>query len=261
MKRLLLPICGPPKPQSTGWQPTPQKRLIAHPTPADTFYQEDQERKALPDHDAWATDFMNPLRIAATLILALSLAGCRATGDQKAESADGSPSVELGKGAGDLAQLEPGEFAKPPDSAQADAQSAASRPTPASKLHPRAAPLKPVQFDYRVLGPPGSDGKLYRATWEGPVELANSKFTWIRLGIAFEVTSQEVADKFKPIADDYRALTDCLKDVIRMRRSPQLQGPEAMEDVKESLVEAVDRFFGATVVRDAYFTQYDLGYR
>ncbi|MCX7016946.1 MAG: flagellar basal body-associated FliL family protein [Candidatus Sumerlaeota bacterium] len=203
---------------------------------------------------------MDSMRIAAALILALSLAGCHASPNQETRSADGPSAVELGKGAGDLAQLEPGEFARPPGSAQDEAQSAASQPKP-DKPQSRAEAPKPIRFDYRVLAPPESGGAVYRATWEGPVALANSKFIWLRLGVAFEVTSQEVADKFKPMADDYRALTDCLTDVVRMRRSPQLQGPEAMEDVKESLVEAVDRFFGATVVREAYFTQYHLGYR
>jgi len=205
------------------------------------------------------------IRLCIVGLLGLFLAGCGSRGPDRGEHAAAkTPSAEAKEAVLVAAGIP--EPSRAPDMESPLAVKEEGRlPSdegPTDEPTPSASPDedKP-RFDHRALGREGQAGLSFKASWEGSISLWHSKFGCMKLAVTFDLTEQKAADAFRPRAAAYRGLSDCIKDVFRMRRSSELQGVRALEDRREDLIAVVNKFFGSTVVREAYFAEYSLGFR
>jgi len=126
-------------------------------------------------------------------------------------------------------------------------------------LEPEVLDIPPASFDYRVLKRPGAES--HQAIWQGIIGLNRSHYQWMTMSVAFELTNEETVAAFHPKASGFRKLQDRIKDVFRSKTSAELHGVAAMEQCREDLIATLNDYFGATVVRQAYFSDYMLRVR
>lgn len=118
-----------------------------------------------------------------------------------------------------------------------------------------------VPFDYRVLAREGNPEFVHEATWSRSIALTRSRYYFLKVDLRFEVVDEAAAACFDRASPRFIALSECIEMVFRLQRTSDLQGPAAMERRREELIRELNKFFGATVIRDAVFENYMLGVR
>ena len=116
-----------------------------------------------------------------------------------------------------------------------------------------------VRFDHRVLSREKENS--FKANWSKTIALTRSKYYFLKIELLFDLTNEAVSKDFAGTSPIYVALSEKIESVFAMCRTSDLQGAEAMEKRREQLIQTLNAYFGATVVRDVSYVEYRLGQR